>query len=661
LLGIIAYQSNKITLAVPLIHKAIDSNPNIALFHSNLGEMYRLLKNTALSIESGLRAVSLDPKLAIAWSNLGIAYYDIKAFEKAESCHQRALALNPFLGCSLNNMGSIYKEYENMKKAIEFYQEAIKSSPQLVEPYNNLGVVFLNQQEFMDALHCFRQAILLAPTFVEAHCNLGFALLHLNQIDEAQFYFEKTLQLNPNHAEAYYGISKTYLERQEFISSENYIHKAIAIDPEQVDFYQLLGSIYNERGEHLKALSYLNHAISMNSTSPSLTLSKGSIFMEMGEIAKAEEQFLKIAEHPMINIRVSAHYSLVQLQKIKTENYSLKMLLSMVNEIQNVSPDNHPYIYFALGKCFDDLGEWPQAFEYFNQGCHLKRKRISYNNSDQVQLTHRMLEFFTPKTIENLRNYANMSALPIFIVGMPRSGSTLVEQILSSHPQVYGAGELKYFNRLINHPVENSGNILRYPENLLHLSPAIYRRMLEQYLQYLRFFSYDAIRITDKMLYNFNFIGIIHTLFPNAKIIHVRRNPIDTCLSCYTKLFREAHLYSYDLIELGQYYLCYEHIMNHWRNTLPAGAWLEMDYENLIHHFEVESKRLIEYCDLTWNPACLTFYTSKRQVRTASFMQVRQPIYQSSVNRWRRFENELAPLIEILNQKGVQSTAQQQT
>ena len=232
---------------------------------------------------------------------------------------------------------------------------------------------------------------------------------------------------------------------------------------------------------------------------------------------------------------------------------------------------------------------------------------------------------------------------------MPRSGSTLVEQILSEHSQVYGAGELKYLNNLIQWPVKNQLSTLYYPENILHLSPEICRAITDNYIAYLQHFSPNAIRITDKMPHNFIAIGLIHALLPNAKIIHVKRNPIDTCLSCYTKLFTEGQLYSYELTELGQYYQCYERIMNHWRRILPSDAWLEIEYEVMVNNLEAEAKRLIEFCDLAWEPACLTFYQSKRQVRTASFVQVRQPVYTSSVERWCRYEQELAPLIKILN------------
>jgi len=649
LLGIIAYQVGQISLAIQLIEKAIQSNPRVALFYSNLGEMHRKLKAIDLSIQCGTYAVALDPNSASALSNLGIAYYDAKHYEQAEQCHKQALAINPRLSCSLNNMGSIYKIYEKTKQAMEFYQAARAASPYFVEPLNNLGVLFLQQQEFKQALECLSEAIVLAPNFAYAQCNLGLALLGLDQSARALVHFEKAVQLNPDYAEAYYGVAKVYLHQHHFIESERFVRKAMIINPEQIEFYELLAEIYHEQGHYADALMHLDQALSIDSTHPSLYISKGNVLMEMGEITKAEEQFLKVASGSKMDTRVSAHYCLVQLRKIKPDNNSLHDLLSITtNDIHNLSPGKLEYLYFALGKCYDDIGEWAKAFEYFTAGCRLKRQRITYNSEEQIQFAHQLMKRFTQQTINNLKAFANPSAVPVFIVGMPRSGSTLVEQILSSHPEVYGAGELKYLNELIQWPVKKHQATVNYPENILHLTPEICRAITDKYLSYLHCFSPNALRITDKMPHNFIAIGLIHALLPNAKIIHVTRNPMDTCLSCYTKLFTQGQLYSYDLAELGQYYQCYELIMNHWRHILPPNTWLDIEYETMVNNLEVEAKRLVEYCDLAWDPACLTFYQSKRHVRTASFVQVRQPVYTSSVERWRRYEQELEPLVQAL-------------
>ena len=665
LLGIIAYQVDKITLGVQLIEQAIQINPNIALFHSNLGEMHRKLKAIHLSIQCGQCAIALDPNSATALSNLGIAYYDAKQYDQAEKCHKRALTINPRLSCSLNNMGSIYKVYGQTKQAIEFYQAAIAASPHFVEPFNNLGVLFLQQQEFKKALECLSQAIILAPTFADAHCNLGLTLLGLDQCDNALIHFEKALQIKSDYAEAYYGIAKVYLHQQHFTESEHYIRIAMMRNPQQIEFYNLLAEIYHQQGNDAQALVYLDQALLMDSTLSSLYLSKGNILMEMGEMSFASEQFSKVKNDPTMETRVAAHYCLVQLSKIKPDNSSFRDLLSITNDIQVVHLNKLEYLYFALGKCYDDIGEWAKAFEYFTEGCRLKRQRFTYHIAEQIQFMHQLINCFTHETIEYLQAFANPSPLPIFIVGMPRSGSTLVEQILSSHPHVYGAGELKYLNSLIQWPVKNQQTTVYYPDNILQITPEICRAITNKYISYLRRFSSDAIRMTDKMPHNYIAIGLIHALFPNAKIIHVKRNPIDTCLSSYTKLFTEGQLYSYELTELGQYYQCYERVMTHWRHILPANAWLDIEYESMVNHVETEAKRLIDFCDLAWDPSCLAFHQSKRQVRTASFVQVRQPVYTSSVERWRRYEQELAPLINILNLNShdtndIQSVAQQQ-
>ena len=654
LLGVIAYQVGKITLAIQFIEQAIQSNSHIALFHSNLGEMHRQLKAINSSIQSGQQAVTLDPTSANAWSNLGITYYDAKQYEQAKNCHQRALAINPRLSCSLNNVGSIYKTQEQTKLAIEFYQAAICASPHFVEPLNNLGVLFLQKQEFKQAWQYLNQAIVLAPNFPDAHCNLGLTLLGLEQSANALMHFEKALQLKPDYAEAYYGYAKVYLHQHNFTEAECSIRKAMMINPEQVEFYQLLADIYHEQGDYTQALMHLDQALAMDPTLSNLYLSKGNVLMGMGEIYQAEEQFLKGSINPNLDTRVNAHYSLVQLGKVKPDNGSLHALLSITkdpHDLLALSPNKLEYLYFALGKCYDDIGEWAKAFQYFTEGCRLKRQRITYNIAEQIQFTHKLISCFTQQTIEQLKAFANPSALPIFIVGMPRSGSTLVEQVLSEHAYVYGAGELKYLNNLIQRPIKNQLSTLYYPENILHLSPEICRGITDNYVAYLQRHSPQAIRITDKMPYNYISIGLIHALLPNAKIIHVKRHPMDTCLSCYTKLFTEGQLYSYELTELGQYYQCYERIMNHWRLILPSDAWLEIEYEVMVNNLEAEAQRLIQFCDLAWDPACLTFYQSKRHVRTASFVQVRQPIYTSSVERWRRYEQELAPLIKVLGSR----------
>ena len=650
LFGIIAYQDGKIMTGIERIKQAIAYDSQVSVFHSNLGEMFRLMKAFPMSIQHGQKAVDLDPLSVVGWSNLGIAYYDVKDYEQAQACHHRALAINPQLSCSLNNLGSIYKALNNNQQAMVYYQAAIEASPDFLEPLNNLAAILLHEKAFSQAYSYLNKVISMAPNFVEAHCNMGFTLLGLEKMDNALHYFERALALKPDYAEAYYGVAKIYLLRQHFIEAEHAILKAIRINPRLGDFYQCLASIYHEQGKSAQALEYLEQAFALDNASASLYLNQGSIWMDLGNLSNAEAAFARAAEDDNIENRIGAHYSLIQLRRIKTDNASFNNLLAISRDIQAVPENQLAYLYFALGKCYEDLEEWTQAFRYFSKGCQVKRSQITYNIQQQVSLANEIRQVFTPQVVDSLRNHANPSAFPIFIIGMPRSGTTLIEQIISSHPHVYGAGELKYLNEILDTPFKTTEAIYHYPNNLVHFSPEVLKTIAKKYLAYVQRFSTEVVHVTDKMPYNYMAIGVIHALLPNARIIHVKRNPLDTCLSCYTKLFTNGQYYSYDLTELGHYYRCYEHIMDHWRQLLPDDAWLEIEYETVVGNLEAEAKRLLDFCGLRWDPACLTFYQTNRTVRTASFAQVRQPVYTSSLQRWRRYENELAPLRRVLDQ-----------
>lgn len=651
LLGVIAYQSGDITLAISLIQKALNSDASVELFHRNLGEMYRQLKMLDLSIECGQRAVKLNPYSAVALSNLGVAYYDAKNHRESEICHQRALALNPQQSHSLNNMGSLCKERQDIEEAKRYYKSAIAVSPGYVEPLNNLGAVFIAEQQFSQAIEILKRAIACAPTFADAYCNLGFAYHGLDDEALAFYYFQQALQLRPHYAEVYIGLSKVYNTQSDFEAAERYALKAIELDPSKAEFYQCLAEVYSEKGDAEQAMAYFDRALSIDPGSASAHLSKGNLLIELGEATEAESLLSYAATDRSLATQLSAHCSLIQLHTMTPDDKSMQALLSIAEKHHDLPPNQQEYLHFSLGKCYEDIGEWSTAFEQFSLGCQLKRRRIHYSHEEQQQFVLRIIQTLTKDTIDNLRASANASTLPIFVLGMPRSGTSLIEQIIASHPMVYGAGEMTYLNKMAQHKAESHPNAACYPENIRYLTPAECRTMADKYIYSLQGHAPKATHITDKMPGNFMLIGLIHALLPHAKIIHVERNPIDTCLSCYTKLFRNGQFFSYDLTELAHYYAHYRRIMAHWRSVLPANAWLDVRYEHVVSNLELEARQLIDYCGLEWDASCLDFYTIKRQVRTASLTQVRKPIYTSSIERWRHLERELAPLIKVLREE----------
>jgi len=298
-------------------------------------------------------------------------------------------------------------------------------------------------------------------------------------------------------------------------------------------------------------------------------------------------------------------------------------------------------LHFSLGKICLDIDDSKRAFFHLKQGNAIKRASFNYD-AEQVSAWMRSIaEVFTPELVDHFSGGGVPSERPVFIVGMPRSGTTLVEQILASHPSVHGAGELRALGQAVAH----GGN---FPNDLARWSKADLARIGKDYLERLNRLAPDALRVIDKLPSNFLYAGLIPLLLPGARIIHCRRDPVDTCLSCYSKNFSSEQLFSYQLDELGRFHLDYRALMANLTQVIPAGSFLEVDYETVVDDLEGQARRLIDFLGLPWDDACLAFYQTRRVVRTASVAQVRQPIYQTSKGRWRKHAAELGPLLDAL-------------
>jgi Sulfotransferase family len=305
-------------------------------------------------------------------------------------------------------------------------------------------------------------------------------------------------------------------------------------------------------------------------------------------------------------------------------------------------------LLFALAKAFADLGEHERAFGWLLEGNALKRRQIGYDEAKVLGQFARIRAVFDRDLMDRSRGRGDPSSVPIFILGMPRSGTTLVEQVLASHSEVYGAGELLDFEREVARLSEADGAPPTFPELAPSLSGEQLRQLGTRYVQRVRPAAPAAVHITDKMPMNFLFVGLIHLALPNARIIHTRRDPVDTCLSCFATLFTGEHRVAYELGELGRYYRAYDRLMRHWRDMLPDGVILEVKYEDLVTGFEPQARRIVDHCGLEFEDTCLDFHKTRRPVRTASAAQVRQPIYQSSVGRWHSYKHLLRPLLDAL-------------
>jgi tetratricopeptide (TPR) repeat protein len=644
LLGVIAHQVGKTAQALTIIADAIKFDPKQGLFYSNYAEMSRLLGNLDDALEYGKKAVELASNLPSAHSNLGIAYYDKGDLDNAEKCQLAALALNPKLAPALNNLGSIMRDRKDKEGAIAQYRKVLEINPQYIEAMSNLGATLTESDRYAEAIPVLLQALKMQPQYAEAHCNIASAFFGLEEYDKALVAYQNALKFKKDYPEAFIGMAKLNQEKNNLEMAEKFIRQAIAVDPENAEAYSILGGILMEGGFADKAEGAFNKALELKPQHQSALSGIGTLMMEQGRMVESEATFNKALEYEPESIVAFA--SLAQVRKARAGDKHIEALEALLAKTPDMPRKKAMSIHFALGKCYDDLKEADKAFAHFAIGCRLKRQTFEYSSSAHSQLIQQIKEVFNAELFKKFANAGCDSNVPIFVLGMPRSGTTLTEQIIASHPQVFGAGELPEMTRMSHQQVHGDKSI--YPFNIAAYAAKDFKALGEQYIASVRQRSADAAHITDKMPANFLYLGLIHLILPNAKIVHVKRNPVDTSLSCFTKIFNRGQYFSYDLKELGEFYCDYVDLMNHWKKVLPAGTFYEVQYEELVGDNENQARQLIAYCGLEWNDACLESHKTERNIRTASVTQVRQPIYKSSVERWRIYEKDLQPLLDVL-------------
>jgi tetratricopeptide (TPR) repeat protein len=647
LLGIIAHKVGRTELALELIGKAIDKLPNEPQFHINRGEMCRTLKRLDEAIAHGEKAIKLSPASASAHSNLGIAYYDRKDYERAEACQKQALELDPQLVPALNNMGSIMRGLKDRPAAIAWYEKVLAINPNYLESINNLGALLIEEDRADEAIQTLLRALKLNPKYADAHNNIGNAFMVKEQYDKAAAAYHTALKLKPDYPEALLGLARVHKEKEKLDDALIFAKRGMEANPEKPEAFSLLGDIYLKLGQYQESGDAYAQALKLDSESLSAHLGLGQLRMEEGQIDEAQQLFEKAME--INSEQVAPYVFMAQAKKIKAGDPLIDRLEAEARELATMPETKAMSLHFALGKVYDDVKEYDKAFPHFLEGCRIKRSRLQYSADNHDKMCREIQRYFSPEAIGRLRGAGDPSDLPIFVLGMPRSGTTLVETILASHPDVFAAGELHDILRIANNPkvgVKSEG----FPISMQGLTRDDLTKMGERYVAGLRKHSAAARKITDKMPANFLALGLIHLMLPNAKIVHLKRNAADICLSSFTKNFNNSQFHSYDLTEMGRFYVDYARLMEHWRKVLPEDSFYEVQYEELVADPENQSRRLVEFCGLSWDDACLTPHKTERTVKTASVTQVREPVYTSSVERWRRYEKHLQPLFDALGE-----------
>jgi tetratricopeptide (TPR) repeat protein len=621
--------------------RAISLNPANAEAFNNRGNTLQSLKRPDEALASFDRAIALKPLYSEAYSNRGNTLLELGLFEEALASCDRAIALKPGYAEAHCNRGNALLDLKRPEEALASCDRAIVLQPTLAEAHHNRGAVLAGHGRLEEALASFDRAITLKPNYAKAHNNRGNALMALKQPQEAVANFDRAIALCPDLAEAHYnrGTALANLDRQEEALAS--FDRAIAIKPDYAEAHHNRGNALMELQRPEDALTAFDEAASRpGAQAVEALIGKAVLLNELGRNSEAETVFAAALEMAPGSVR--ALFNFAAVRKFAAGDPLIDRMEQLLFADDAQDGEDEIMLHFALGKAWLDAGDAERAFSHLASGNRLKRATFDYSADEMDRSMAGIAATFSPETMRRLADSGEPSQVPVFVIGMPRSGTTIIEQILAAHPQVHGAGELKTMRRIAERPPSG------FPQWLDSVQPRDLARYGRAYIDQVTPKAPGALRIVDKMPANFFYSGLIHLMLPNAQIIHCRRDAADTCFSNYALLFTTEHRFTYDLQELGRFYCAYEALMAHWRAILPADRFLEVRYEDVVNDLEGQARRLIAYLGLEWDAACLEFYKNTRQIRTASLNQVRQPIYHSSVGRSKPYAKHLAPLLKSL-------------
>jgi tetratricopeptide (TPR) repeat protein len=539
---------------------------------------------------------------------LGVVLEELGRTEPAIGHYEKSVTINANNAEALIRLANACCKLQRWEEAIKAYQQALALEDEDVGTMIKLGNAFAEARLVPESILMYEQALTFRPDNATVHRHLGTSLLVMGQVKKAIKYFDQALRLRPNYFAARIELARALRQLGKAEEAIAPLEEAIGLKPDDDD-------------------AHINLALTLK---------------QLGQIEPAIEQL-----EQFLTIRPSCGRAYYHISIIKPKQELIPVVEKLVNDPKLPNGDTI-YCHFALGNFYDSGKLFDQAFEHFLRANRLHRETLSYDVKENIQYVDSLIKVYSKSFFQGKREFGSASRLPVFIVGMPRSGTTLIEQILSSHALVHGAGEIRACPA-INYSIAQQ---LKYAKPDPECMSLIDRKMVEehsaQYLQELTLYCPTATRITDKEPGNFFRIGLIKTLFPDARIINCQRNPLDNCISVFFHYFT-AFQSSFELTELGQFYRDHQRLMAHWQNLFP-GEILTVQYEDLVQDQESVSKRLIDYLGLEWDEKCLEFHNNERNVMTPSNIQVRQPIYESSINRWKHYEKQLQPLVEVLQQ-----------
>ena len=534
----------------------------------------------------------------------------------------------------VKNLESLYNN-KNFIELIKYSEVFLKKFPESKFIYNLIGVSYFNLGKYSNAVANYNISISLNPKNSEAYNNKGLCLKKMGDFEGALENYKLALKINPNFLDVYNNIGNLYYELKSFKDAEKIWSDGLKVSSNNIVLLRNLGALlFEKKGENSLAKKKFEKILALSPEKPFALNYLGMIYKSEGKFDEAERYFKNAIEvDPYYS---EAYYNLSYLKKFNKQNYFLRKLEKLYSSKQ-VSEEDKVYICFSLAKAFDDLEKYSLSYKYLSEGNFLRKKLIGYNINKDKKLFSKIYKNFKQFQNDNFKlpDYNNLNnKVPIFILGMPRSGTTLVEQIISTHSKVFGAGELNILSNSI------------YKLDILNkkVSKDLLLKLRKLYLAHINEFNTSKKMVVDKLPANYLWIGLIFTIFPNAKVIHVKRNAVATCWSNFTKYFSNPGIgFVYSLSDLLKYYKMYLEMMDYWDDCFP-GKIYNLNYETLTEDPINEIKNLISYLDLKWEEECLKFYNNPRIVKTASSLQVRQKIYRGSSRKWLNYSQFLNKL-----------------
>lgn len=611
LLGATLYKAGKAEEAERWLRHTMRLAPNFAKPWSDLGQLLLDTRRPEEALDTLEQAVRLDPDDSDAWFSLGKARALLGRGAAADEAFEKSFELNP--GRKALAQAAEHQQAGRWAEAEKICRDILRRDPRDVNALRLLGTCAAHAGRLREAERLLRRAVTQAPDYAEARRDLGRLFKEQQRLEEAIAEFEKAIELEPGVFQGHFLLASVLAPAARSYDAIEAYRKVIELRPKHAGGWLGLGHMLKTVGRQEEAIEAYRECIRLKP-------GNGEIYWSLANLKTYQLSDADIAE-------IQAQLALDK------------------NEVDSQSRVN---FLFALAKAWEDRGDFERAWRDYEEGNSTQRMDENYDPVRTEVLNDAIIQVFEPELLESRRGQGHPSNEPIFIVGLPRSGSTLLEQILASHSQVEGTAELPYVGIVSNSVSRNRADGVNYPHAVRSLDAAQLRQLGQDYLDLARIHRTEGRpRFIDKMPNNFPAVGFLQLVLPNAKIIDARRYPLDSCLSCYRQLFARGQSFTYDLTDIGEYFLQYQRMMDYWHDVLP-GRVLTVQYEDMVTDFENQVRRLLDYCELPFEENCVRFWETERPVRTASSEQVRQPIYTQSIHRWRRYEQQLGELIEVL-------------